>query len=93
LALGRALGEAVILAKAYVTEAIKKACPVGTERVPVNQLYRLQELADFLPVAAKSAHQASVSETPLLQGVGLTKRAPEGERFLSNNAYDGQWIC
>lgn len=56
LALGRSLAEAVILAKSYVTEAIKKAYPVGTGRVPLNQFYRLQELTDALPVAAKSIH-------------------------------------
>lgn len=56
LALGRSLGEAVILAKSYVTEAIKKAYPVGAGRVPLNPFYRLQELADSLPIAAKTAH-------------------------------------
>jgi hydroxymethylpyrimidine/phosphomethylpyrimidine kinase len=51
LALGRSLEEAVILAKTYVTEAIKRAYPVGDGRVPLNQFYRLQELADSLPTA------------------------------------------
>ena len=53
LALGRPLDEAVILAKAYVTEAIKRAYPVGEGRVPLNQFYRLQELADSLHASAK----------------------------------------
>ena len=43
LTLGHCLDEAVILAKSYVTEAIKKAYPVGSGRVPLNQFYRLQE--------------------------------------------------
>jgi hydroxymethylpyrimidine kinase/phosphomethylpyrimidine kinase len=43
LTLGHSLDEAVILAKTYVTEAIKKAYPVGGGRVPLNQFYRLQE--------------------------------------------------
>jgi hydroxymethylpyrimidine/phosphomethylpyrimidine kinase len=43
LALGRQLQDAVMLAKAYVTEAIKKAYPVGPGRAPLNHLYRTQE--------------------------------------------------
>jgi hydroxymethylpyrimidine/phosphomethylpyrimidine kinase len=46
LALGHRLDEAIILAKAYVTETIRRAYPVGNGRVPLNQLYRLQELTD-----------------------------------------------
>ena len=46
LALGHRLDEAIILAKAYVTETIRKAYPVGDGRVPLNQLYRLQQLTD-----------------------------------------------
>jgi hydroxymethylpyrimidine/phosphomethylpyrimidine kinase len=46
LALGHRLDEAIILAKAYVTETIRRAYPVGDGRVPLNQLYRLQELTD-----------------------------------------------
>jgi hydroxymethylpyrimidine/phosphomethylpyrimidine kinase len=56
LALGRPLAEAVILAKAYVTESIKKAYPIGTGRVPLNQFYRLQELSDSPPVGTKPFH-------------------------------------
>jgi hydroxymethylpyrimidine/phosphomethylpyrimidine kinase len=56
LALGRPLAEAVILAKTYVTEAIKKAYPVGAGRVPLNQFYRLQELAELPPAGAKPLH-------------------------------------
>jgi hydroxymethylpyrimidine/phosphomethylpyrimidine kinase len=40
---GRQLAEAIVLAKAYVTEAIKKAYPVGSGRVPLNHFYRTQE--------------------------------------------------
>ena len=40
---GRHLSEAIVLAKAYVTEAIKKAYPVGSGRVPLNHFYRTQE--------------------------------------------------
>jgi hydroxymethylpyrimidine/phosphomethylpyrimidine kinase len=58
LALGRPLSEAVILAKAYVTEAIKKAYPVGSGRMPLNQFYRLQEFADSVPATAKPLHGA-----------------------------------
>jgi hydroxymethylpyrimidine/phosphomethylpyrimidine kinase len=43
LALGRQLKDAVVLAKAYVTEAIRKAYSVGPGRVPLNHLYRLQQ--------------------------------------------------
>jgi hydroxymethylpyrimidine/phosphomethylpyrimidine kinase len=56
LALGHPLAEAVILAKAYVTEAIKKAYNVGPGRVPLNQFYRLHGLADSSPALAKSVH-------------------------------------
>jgi hydroxymethylpyrimidine kinase/phosphomethylpyrimidine kinase len=40
---GRQLAEAIVLAKAYVTEAIRKAYPVGSGRVPLNHFYRTQE--------------------------------------------------
>ena len=53
LALGRPLAEAVVLAKAYVTEAIKKAYAVGPGRVPLNQLYRLQESANSSTTVTK----------------------------------------
>lgn len=43
LALGRQLVEAVMLAKAYVAESIKRAYPVGPGRVPLNHFYRMQE--------------------------------------------------
>jgi len=56
LALGRPLAEAVILAKAYVTEAIRKSYPVGAGRVPLNQFYRLQELAEPQPAGVKPVH-------------------------------------
>ena len=53
LALGHRLDEAIILAKAYVTETIRRAYPVGDGRVPLNQLYRLQGLTDSQPSVAK----------------------------------------
>jgi len=56
LALGRPLAEAVILAKSYVTEAIRKSYPVGAGRVPLNQFYRLQELAESPPAGVKPVH-------------------------------------
>jgi hydroxymethylpyrimidine/phosphomethylpyrimidine kinase len=43
LAQGRQLDEAVVLAKAYVTEAIKTSRAVGPGRRPLNHLYRMQE--------------------------------------------------
>lgn len=43
LALGRQLRDAVMLAKAYVAESIKKAYPIGPGRVPLNHLYRMHE--------------------------------------------------
>jgi hydroxymethylpyrimidine/phosphomethylpyrimidine kinase len=56
LALGRPLAEAVILAKAYVTEAIRKSYSVGAGRVPLNQFYRLQELPESQPAGVKPVH-------------------------------------
>ena len=43
LAIGRHLADAVVLAKAYVAEAIKKAYSVGPGRVPLNHFFRSQE--------------------------------------------------
>ncbi len=45
LALGRQLRDAVVMAKAYVTEAIRKAFPVGPGRIPLHHLYRMQQAA------------------------------------------------
>jgi hydroxymethylpyrimidine/phosphomethylpyrimidine kinase len=42
LALGRALPEAVLLAKAYVTAAIANAYPIGKGIGPVNHMYRMR---------------------------------------------------
>jgi hydroxymethylpyrimidine/phosphomethylpyrimidine kinase len=47
LALGRQLRDAVVLAKAYVTEAIRKAYIVGPGRIPLNHLYRMTQPARF----------------------------------------------
>jgi hydroxymethylpyrimidine/phosphomethylpyrimidine kinase len=52
LALGRQLRDAVVLAKAYVTEAIRKAYGVGPGRIPLNHLYRMTQparVADHSP--------------------------------------------
>jgi hydroxymethylpyrimidine/phosphomethylpyrimidine kinase len=43
LALGRPLREAVVLGKAYVTEAIRKAFAIGPGRIPLHHLYRMQQ--------------------------------------------------
>jgi hydroxymethylpyrimidine/phosphomethylpyrimidine kinase len=43
LASGRQLPEAVVLAKAYVAESIKKAYPIGPGRIPLNHFFRSQE--------------------------------------------------
>jgi hydroxymethylpyrimidine/phosphomethylpyrimidine kinase len=58
LAQGRQLSEAVVLAKAYVTEAIKTARAVGSGRTPLNHLYRMQEAhrSVDLPSAGVASH-------------------------------------
>jgi hydroxymethylpyrimidine/phosphomethylpyrimidine kinase len=59
LALGRQLRDAVVLAKAYVTEAIRKAYGVGPGRVPLNHLYRMTQpvrLADHSPAVPEPGH-------------------------------------
>jgi hydroxymethylpyrimidine/phosphomethylpyrimidine kinase len=43
VALGRQLRDAVMLAKAYVAESIKKAYPTGSGRLPLNHFYRIHE--------------------------------------------------
>ena len=59
LALGRQLRDAVVLAKAYVVEAIRQAFPVGPGRVPLNHLYRMAQPArvtDHAPAPAETLH-------------------------------------
>jgi hydroxymethylpyrimidine/phosphomethylpyrimidine kinase len=59
LALGRQLRDAVVLAKAYVTEAIRKAYRVGPGRLPLNHLYRMQQnprLIDHVPAIPEPVH-------------------------------------
>lgn len=58
LALGRQLRDAVVLAKAYVVEAIRQAFPVGPGRVPLNHLYRMTQprLTDHSPAVAETVH-------------------------------------
>jgi hydroxymethylpyrimidine/phosphomethylpyrimidine kinase len=59
LALGRSLRESVMLAKAYVTEAIRKAYPVGPGRMPLNHFYRMQQnprVSEHVPALPEPAH-------------------------------------
>jgi len=59
LALGRTLRESVMLAKTYVTEAIRKAYPVGPGRMPLNHFYRMQQTArvsEHAPAPTEPAH-------------------------------------
>jgi hydroxymethylpyrimidine/phosphomethylpyrimidine kinase len=57
LALGRQLRDAVVLAKAYVTEAIRKAYSVGPGRIPLNHLYRMDQ------PSRPADHSAALTET------------------------------
>jgi hydroxymethylpyrimidine/phosphomethylpyrimidine kinase len=57
LALGRQLRDAVVLAKAYVVEAIRKAFPVGPGRIPLNHLYRMTQPARI------TDHSPAIAET------------------------------
>jgi hydroxymethylpyrimidine/phosphomethylpyrimidine kinase len=59
LALGRQLRDAVVLAKAYVVEAIRQAFPVGPGRLPLNHLYRIAKPARV------TDHSPAVAETVL----------------------------
>ncbi|MGH9356927.1 MAG: bifunctional hydroxymethylpyrimidine kinase/phosphomethylpyrimidine kinase [Terriglobia bacterium] len=57
LALGRQLRDAVVLAKVYVTEAIRKAFAVGPGRIPLHHLYRMQQAprpADHSPAPGET---------------------------------------
>lgn len=59
LALGRRLRESIMLAKAYVAEAIRRAYPTGGGRLPLNHFYRVQEsprVTDHAPALAETAH-------------------------------------
>jgi hydroxymethylpyrimidine kinase/phosphomethylpyrimidine kinase len=59
LALGRQLRDAVVLAKAFVAEAIRNAFPVGPGRVPLNHLYRMMEsprVTDHSPAIPEPVH-------------------------------------
>jgi hydroxymethylpyrimidine/phosphomethylpyrimidine kinase len=59
LALGRQLRDAVVLAKAYVLEAIRQAFPIGPGRIPLNHLYRMTQparLTDHSPTVAETVH-------------------------------------
>jgi len=59
LALGRSLREAVVLAKAYVTEAIRKAYPVGAGRMPLHHLFRMQQnprISEHVPALPEPVH-------------------------------------
>lgn len=53
LALGRQLRDAIVLAKVFVSEAIRKAFPTGPGRMPLHHLYRMQQeprVLDHAPV-------------------------------------------
>lgn len=60
LAQGRQMKEAIVLAKVFVAEAIRKAFPVGPGRVPLNHLYRMQQaprpVADHAPAVPEAVH-------------------------------------
>jgi hydroxymethylpyrimidine/phosphomethylpyrimidine kinase len=59
LALGRQLRDAVVLAKAFVAEAIRKAFPVGPGRIPLNHLYRMTQpfrVTDHSPAIPEPVH-------------------------------------
>jgi hydroxymethylpyrimidine/phosphomethylpyrimidine kinase len=59
LALGRQLRDSIMLAKAYVTEAIRKAYPVGPGRIPLNHFHRMQQAprpADFTEAVPEPVH-------------------------------------
>jgi hydroxymethylpyrimidine/phosphomethylpyrimidine kinase len=59
LALGRQLPDAVMMAKAYVIEAIRKAYPSGPGRIPLNHLFRMQQpprVFDHEPAVPEPAH-------------------------------------
>jgi hydroxymethylpyrimidine/phosphomethylpyrimidine kinase len=59
LALGRQLRDAVVLAKAYVAEAIRNAFPIGPGRIPLNHLYRMTQssrVSEHLPTLPEPVH-------------------------------------
>ncbi len=59
LAQGRSLHDAVVFAKAYVTEAIRKAYPIGPGRMPLNHLFRMQQnprVTDHAPAVPEPVH-------------------------------------
>jgi hydroxymethylpyrimidine/phosphomethylpyrimidine kinase len=59
LALGRQLRDAVVLAKAFVAEAIRNAFPVGSGRIPLNHLYRMAQslrVTDHSPAVPEPVH-------------------------------------
>jgi hydroxymethylpyrimidine/phosphomethylpyrimidine kinase len=59
LALGRQLRDAVVLAKAYVVEAIRQSFPVGPGRIPLHHLYRMTQpvrVTDHSPAVAETVH-------------------------------------
>lgn len=59
LAMGRHLRDAVVLAKAYVLEAIRQAFPIGPGRIPLNHLYRMAQptrLSDHSPEVPEPVH-------------------------------------
>ncbi len=65
LAVGRGVREAVLLAKAYVTQTIARAYPVGQGTGPVNHLYRIDELESEVRTGGQFEHprEARLRET------------------------------
>ncbi len=56
LAHGRGVRESVLLAKAYVTQAIAKAYPLGQGTGPVHHLYRMDELEAEIKTGGQFEH-------------------------------------
>ncbi len=56
LAHGRSMREAVLLAKAYVTQAIARAYPLGKGTGPVHHLYRMDELESSVKTGGQFEH-------------------------------------
>ncbi len=65
LATGRGVREAVLLAKAYVTQTIARAYPIGQGTGPVNHLYRMDELESEVRTGGQFEHprEARLRET------------------------------
>lgn len=56
LALGRGVREAVLLAKAYVSQTLARAYPIGQGTGPVHHLYRMDELENSVRTGGQFEH-------------------------------------